>query len=95
MIKLAKGAERLIEDFMLTRYACYLIVVNGNPRKEVIALGQHYKSLAEAAQMAGIVKPVDYAIFQNRTMPEDLLTPGKSIKQIEREESKRMENKSK
>ena len=42
MIKLAKGAERLIEDFMLTRYACYLIVMNGDPRKEVIAVGQTY-----------------------------------------------------
>ena len=42
MIQLAKGAEREVDDIMLSRYACYLIVMNGDPRKEVIALGQTY-----------------------------------------------------
>ena len=40
MIELAKGAQREITDYELSRYACYLIVQNGDPRKEVIALGQ-------------------------------------------------------
>ncbi len=98
-IDMPKNASKEIDDVMLTRYACYLIVMNGDPRKEVIALGQtyfaikarqqelvenyndltedqkrlairneiinHNKSLAEAAMLAGVKKPIDYAIFQN------------------------------
>ena len=100
MVDIGSGAEREIDDVMLSRYACYLIVMNGDPRKEVIAVGQSYfavktrqqelienyeelsedqkrlairnemtahnKSLAEAAQMAGVVDSKDYAIFQNK-----------------------------
>ena len=42
MVQIGSGAERKVEDYMLTRYACYLIVMNGDSRKEVIALGQTY-----------------------------------------------------
>ena len=42
MIDHAKGAQREIADVKLSRYACYLIVMNGDSRKEVIALGQTY-----------------------------------------------------
>lgn len=100
MVDIGSGAERQIDDVMLSRYACYLIVMNGDPRKEVIAIGQSYfavktrqqelidnyeqmsedqkrlairnemiahnKSLAEAAQMAGIADQREYAIFQNK-----------------------------
>ena len=93
-------AEKAIDDIIVSRYACYLIVMNGDSRKKVIALGQtyfavktrqqelienydelteeqkrlairnemvtHNKSLAEAAQIAGVVTPREYAIFQNR-----------------------------
>ncbi|MBQ1837607.1 MAG: DNA damage-inducible protein D [Neisseriaceae bacterium] len=41
-ITMPKGATRTVNDYKLSRYACYLIVMNGDPRKEVIALGQTY-----------------------------------------------------
>ena len=41
-IKMPKGAEKEIKDYKLTRYACYMIAQNGDPRKEVIALAQTY-----------------------------------------------------
>lgn len=99
MVEIGSGAERRVDDIMLSRYACYLIVMNGDPRKEVIATGQtyfavktrqqelidnyekltedqkriairqemkrHNTALAEAAHDAGVIEPLDFAIFQN------------------------------
>ena len=42
MVDLGSGSQRKIADIKLSRYACYLIVMNGDPRKEIIALGQTY-----------------------------------------------------
>ena len=99
MVEIGSNAKREIEDIALSRYACYLIVMNGDSRKEVIALGQtyfavktrqqeliedydrlteeqkrlairnemkrHNSALANAAQEAGVEQPIDFAIFQN------------------------------
>lgn len=41
-VQLGSGAEKTVQDLKLTRYACYLIAQNGDPRKEVIAFAQTY-----------------------------------------------------
>lgn len=42
MVQLGSGAKRNVRDYMLTRYACYLIAQNGDPKKEEIAFAQSY-----------------------------------------------------
>lgn len=42
MVRLESGSQREIKDYMLTRYACYLIAQNGDPKKEEIAFAQSY-----------------------------------------------------
>ena len=50
MINLAKNAVRNIQDYKLSRYACYLIVLNCDPRKKVIALAKTYFAIQTRKQ---------------------------------------------
>ena len=50
MVKLGSGSEREIPDIMLSRYACYLVAQNGDPRKEPIAFAQSYFALQTRKQ---------------------------------------------
>jgi DNA-damage-inducible protein D len=96
MIEIGKGAQRPVKTVLLSRYACYLVIQNADPNKEIVAQGQtyfaiqtrrqeladehieenrrlllreemrhHNLQLADAARNAGVIQPIDYAIFQN------------------------------
>lgn len=42
MVSIGSGAEKEIDDILLTRYACYLVAQNGDSRKQEIAFAQNY-----------------------------------------------------
>lgn len=99
MVSIGSNAKRNMPSFQLSRYACYLIVMNGDPRKKIIALGktyfavktrqqelidnydslsedqkrlairyemiEHNKQLVAAAKDAGVDTSMDYTKFQN------------------------------
>lgn len=98
MVDIGSGTQRAVDDWMLSRYACYLVIQNADPSKPLVALGQSYfavqtrrqeladdaalkegqtrlvlradikqhnKKLAGVAKQAGVVQPVDYAIFMD------------------------------
>ena len=96
MVEIGSGAQRSLKTVMMSRYACYLVIQNADPAKEIVAQGQtyfaiqtrrqelsdeeieaqrrlairselrtHNSQLADAAKEAGVIEPLDYAIFQN------------------------------
>lgn len=149
MVEIGSNTARELLDYELSRYACYLIVQNGDPRKEVIALGQTYFAIQTRRQevadyfnqldednkrlvIRGDIKQWNQMLLEVRitqteaklkrenvknkekanqthytvgktvrkaieniggTMPENLPTPEKSVKQVEREQLKRLKNK--
>ncbi len=120
MVDIGSGAKRQIGDIRLSRYACYLIVQNGDPSKPVIANGQTYFAIdhmgstelaanlfratqtEEKLRRDGIkgkqqANQTHFAVGQKvrqtieelgGTMPEDLPTPERSIKQLESAQGK-------
>ena len=50
MVEIGSRTSRTVIDYELSRYACYLIVQNGDPRKEVIAHGQTYFAIQTRRQ---------------------------------------------
>ena len=50
MVRLGSGSHREVRDYMLTRYACYLIAQNGDPRKDEIAFAQSYFAIQTRKQ---------------------------------------------
>jgi DNA-damage-inducible protein D len=98
LVSIGSNALRPVEDWTLSRYACYLVIQNADPSKPLVALGQNYfavqtrrqeladevaikedktrlllraeikkhnKYLAVVAREAGVIQPLDYAIFMD------------------------------
>ena len=98
LVSIGSNALRPVEDWTLSRYACYLVIQNADPSKPLVALGQNYfavqtrrqeladddalkedktrlllraeikkhnKYLAGVAREAGVIQPLDYAIFMD------------------------------
>ncbi len=78
MVVIGSGAKRNIDDIMLTRYACYLIAQNGDPRKEIIAFAQTYFAIQTRKQ----------ELIEERFKLEERLAARKKLKESETELSK-------
>lgn len=76
MVELGSGASRALDDFHLSRYACYLVVQNGDPAKPVIAAGQTYFAIQTRRQ-----ELADDAAFKSLREDEKRLFLRKELKE--------------
>jgi DNA-damage-inducible protein D len=74
-IQMPKGAEKTVDDFMLTRLACYLIAQNGDPRKGEIAFAQNYFA----------VQTRKYEIIEQRLLESERISAWKKLAGAEKE----------
>ena len=75
MVEIGSGARRRVDDVRLSRYACYLIVQNSDPSKEIVALGQTYfavqtrkQELMESADYSSLGTEDEKRLFLRREM---------------------------
>lgn len=74
-VLIGSGVEKSIDDFMLTRYACYLIAQNGDPRKEAIAFAQTYFA----------VQTRKFEIIEKRLLESERISARKKLADTEKE----------
>lgn len=76
MVQIGSGAKRKQVDYKLSRYACYLIVQNSDPRKEVVALGKTYFAVQTRKQELSEKKYLELTEDEKRFYQRDLTKKG-------------------